>query len=255
MHDSVDTHTGPPLELPLALPCRPPIPRWQPFPRAASSFAYVKSNGVKWGSCAVGRLVVVDGPRALPPLVVVLLDSNAVLVPLDRVPPQDVRSTSYQRSPTVTRNCAMSAPLSSNNLHTIERPFTHPADVYQVGRSPCRGEIRRAGPFLATNGDEDGQDNETGDETRSSAARVASGGNFCISRGVHAIPSGTDRRLRAALLRQLLSRLPEQVSELVALRLQVAGVLGGALHDDGHPLDEVKAVALEPDDLLRVVGE
>src|SRR5262245_10933397 len=47
----------------------------------------------------------------------------------------------------------------------------------------------------------------------------------------------------------------EQVPELVALGAQVlpVGLVGGDL--DGYPLHEVKPVALQPHDLLGVIGE
>src|SRR5436309_3031447 len=47
----------------------------------------------------------------------------------------------------------------------------------------------------------------------------------------------------------------EEMPELVALRAQVLPVRIGRGNLDRHALGDVQAVALEPDDLLRVVGE
>src|SRR5690348_912394 len=47
----------------------------------------------------------------------------------------------------------------------------------------------------------------------------------------------------------------EQVPELVALRAQVAGVLGVLRLDDGYALLDAQPVALEADHLARIVGD
>src|SRR3989454_8803008 len=47
----------------------------------------------------------------------------------------------------------------------------------------------------------------------------------------------------------------EEMPELVALRAQVFQIRVGRRDLDRHALGDVQAVALQPDDLLRVVGE